>query len=50
MERLLNILKKIDELGYYLQIFKISPHQYGVPQQRDRVYFVCVRNDIHNNN
>jgi DNA (cytosine-5)-methyltransferase 1 len=43
------IQKKIDELGYYLQIFQISPHHYGVPQQRERVYFVCVRKDIHNN-
>ena len=43
------IQKKIDELGYYLQIFQISPHHYGVPQQRERVYFLCVRKDIHNN-
>ena len=43
------IQKKIDDLGYYLQIFQISPHHYGVPQQRERVYFVCVRKDIHNN-
>ena len=42
------IKNKIDDLGYYLQIFEISPHHYGVPQQRDRVYFVCVRKDIHN--
>ena len=42
------IKEKIDEYGYKLQIFEISPHHYGVPQQRDRVYFVCVRKDIYN--
>ena len=42
------IKQKIDDYGYHLQIFQISPHQYGVPQQRERVYFVCVRKDIYN--
>ena len=42
------IKQKIDNYGYHLQIFEISPHQYGVPQQRERVYFVCVRKDIYN--
>ena len=42
------IKQKIDENGYELQIFQISPHLYGVPQQRERVYFVCVRKDIYN--
>ena len=42
------IKQKLIDLGYHLQLFEISPHHYGVPQQRDRVYFVCVRNDIYN--
>jgi DNA (cytosine-5)-methyltransferase 1 len=42
------IKKKISETGYHLQIFQISPHIYGIPQQRERVYFVCIRNDIYN--
>jgi len=42
------IKNKIDITGYTLQIFQISPHNYGIPQQRERVYFVCVRNDIYN--
>lgn len=42
------IKAKICNLGYKLQIFEISPHNYGIPQQRERVYFVCVRNDIYN--
>lgn len=43
------IKDKLASLGYYLQIFQMSPHHYGVPQQRERIYFVCVRNDIYNN-
>jgi DNA (cytosine-5)-methyltransferase 1 len=42
------IKNKIAALGYTLQLFQISPHNYGIPQQRERVYFVCVRNDIYN--
>ena len=42
------IKNKIDITGYTLQIFQMSPHNYGIPQQRERVYFVCVRNDIYN--
>ena len=42
------IKDKITQTGYTLQLFQISPHEYGIPQQRERVYFVCVRNDIYN--
>jgi DNA (cytosine-5)-methyltransferase 1 len=42
------IKDKIKKTGYTLQLFQISPHNYGIPQQRERVYFVCVRNDIYN--
>lgn len=38
----------IKDLGYVLQIFHMSPHNYGIPQQRERIFFVCVRNDIYN--
>ena len=41
------IKRRIDSIGYKLQLFQISPHNYGIPQQRERVYFVCIRNDIH---
>jgi len=41
------IKKRLDDNGYVLQLFEISPHLYGVPQQRERVYFVCVRKDIY---
>ena len=44
------IKNKINNYGYNLQIFQISPHEYGVPQQRERIYFVCIRKDIYNGN
>ena len=43
------ILDTLDKNGYIVQTFTISPHEYGIPQQRERVYFVCVRKDIYNN-
>lgn len=42
------IIGKIQQNGYVLQIFQLSPHNYGIPQQRERVFFVCVRQDIYN--
>lgn len=42
-----HILKRIGETGYHVQTFELSPHQLGVPQQRERVIFVCIRNDIY---
>jgi DNA (cytosine-5)-methyltransferase 1 len=41
-----HILKRINESGYNVSVFELSPHQLGVPQQRERVIFVCVRNDL----
>ena len=39
---------KLDHFNYNVQIFNMSPHDYGIPQQRERVYFVCIRKDIYN--
>lgn len=44
------IKTKIASIDYHLQLFQISPHNFGIPQQRERVYFVCIRNDIYNGN
>lgn len=41
------IKKNIEEIGYILQIFNLSPHNYGIPQQRERIFFICIRNDIY---
>ena len=43
------IKNKLTETGYTLQLFQMSPHRYGVPQQRERVYFICIREDIYKN-
>lgn len=42
------IVDNIKKGGYVLQIFQLSPHNYGIPQQRERVFFVCIRDDIYN--
>ena len=40
------IKEKIDSLGYNLTLFQLSPHNYGIPQQRERIYFVCVNREL----
>ena len=40
------ILSKLNDTGYKVEYFKMSPHEYGIPQQRERIYFICVRNDL----
>lgn len=37
----------LEELGYNIEIVVMSPHQLGIPQLRERVYIVGVRNDIY---
>jgi len=34
------IVKMLEELGYSVAIHKFSPHQFGIPQIRERAYFV----------
>ena len=41
-----HIQTQIRSIGYRLYDFDISPHEYGIPQQRKRVYFVCIRQDL----
>ena len=43
------IKNQLDINNYNIQIFKMSPHHYGIPQQRERIYFICVRKDIYKN-
>lgn len=45
-----HILKRIRETGYEVDTLELSPHQLGVPQQRERVLFICVRRDIYKGN
>ena len=47
------ILQKLDETGYYCKedtVFNLSQHQFGIPQQRERVFFVCIRKDLYTEN
>lgn len=48
-----HIIKRINETGYYVNnenIFQLSPHNLGIPQKRERLIFVCIRNDIYDSN
>jgi DNA (cytosine-5)-methyltransferase 1 len=40
------ICEQIDQAGYFLQTFDLSPHQLGIPQNRERVIFACIRKNI----
>jgi DNA (cytosine-5)-methyltransferase 1 len=42
-----HIVSRIRETRYTVETIDISPHQLGVPQQRERVVFICVRNDLY---
>lgn len=41
------ILKELDTANYHVKVVEISPHQLGIPQQRERVIFICIRKDIY---
>lgn len=40
------IQQKLDDLGYYVKDEILSPHQYGYPQHRKRIYIVGIRKEI----
>lgn len=37
---LATIRKELEELGYTVDVHKFSPHEFGIPQIRERAYFV----------
>ena len=41
------IYEQLKEIGYVVSDTELSPHQFGIPQNRPRVYFVCVREDLY---
>jgi len=41
---------KLDEIGYTVQKHVLNSSFYGIPQSRERVYFVCLRKDIKSEN
>lgn len=40
------IYKDFDNAGYYCQHFLLDASKMGVPQIRNRVFFVCIRHDL----
>ena len=40
------IYKQFDEAGYYCQHFLLNASKMGVPQRRERVFFICLRKDL----
>ena len=44
------IIQTLDDNGYKVFVNTLSPHQLGIPQQRERVIFSCIRKDIYDKN
>jgi DNA (cytosine-5)-methyltransferase 1 len=42
----IDIYKAFDEAGYYCQHFLLDASKMGVPQRRERVFFICLRKDL----
>lgn len=40
------IYKGFEEAGYYCQHFLLDTSKMGVPQKRERVFFICIRHDL----
>ena len=40
------IYKQFDAAGYYCQHFLLNASKMGVPQRRERVFFICLRKDL----
>ena len=44
------IKSRLNALGYNYEYAILSPHKFGIPQVRKRVYIVAIRSDLVNNN
>lgn len=40
------VVKTFNEIGYKVKVFQLNGSQMGVPQERERVFFIGVRNDL----
>src|ERR1019366_4719387 len=40
------IYQQFDEAGYYCQHHLLNSSVMGIPQRRERVFFVCIRKDL----
>jgi len=45
-EYVIKIYKEFDKAGYYVQHFLLDASKMGVPQRRERVFFIALRKDI----
>jgi DNA (cytosine-5)-methyltransferase 1 len=45
-EYVIKIYKAFDEAGYYCQHFLLDASKMGIPQRRERVFFICLRKDL----
>lgn len=41
-----SIINEIDKIGYDVQLFQLNSATMGVPQRRERVFFICKRKDL----
>jgi DNA (cytosine-5)-methyltransferase 1 len=42
----MKIYEEFEKAGYYCQHFLLNARQMGVPQHRERVFFICLRKDL----
>ena len=47
-EYVIKIYDSFDKAGYYCQHFLLDASKMGVPQRRERVFFICLRKDLAN--
>ena len=40
------IVNDLTAIGYKVDVWKMFAPDYGVPQSRTRLFFICVRNDL----
>jgi len=45
-EYVIKIHKAFEKAGYYCQHFLLDASKMGVPQKRERVFFICLRKDL----
>lgn len=43
------IYSELNKINYNVQDFEFSPHEFGIPQLRKRVYFICLNKDYFEN-
>ena len=44
-----NMIKELEEVGYNCYWQVLNAKDYGIPQNRERVFVICIRKDVDNN-